>query len=85
MFQYIKATQRNRLTNSLFSSTFAICVLLVGANSAIPCPVDSNYSNDSNEKLQQQHKKFIQQKQNIHQSKEVLYDMILMTRSKEVT
>lgn len=38
MFQYIKATQRNRLTNSLFSSTFAICVLLVGANSAIPCP-----------------------------------------------
>ena len=30
MFQYIKATQRNRLTNSLFSSTFAICVLLVG-------------------------------------------------------
>ena len=56
MFQYIKATQRNRLTNSLFSSTFAICVLLVGANSAIPCPVDSNYSNDSNEKLQQQHK-----------------------------
>ncbi|KGU33268.1 hypothetical protein MGK_02558 [Candida albicans P57055] len=68
MFQYIKATQRNRLTNSLFSSTFAICVLLVGANLAIPCPVDSNYSNDSNEKLQQQHKKFIQQKQNIHQS-----------------
>ncbi|KAL6452916.1 hypothetical protein SBY92_000261 [Candida maltosa Xu316] len=63
MFQYIKASQRNRLTNSLFSSTFMICVLLVGANSAIPCPVDSNYSNDSNEKLQSQQRQFIQHQQ----------------------
>ncbi|KAG7663247.1 uncharacterized protein J8A68_003247 [[Candida] subhashii] len=47
MFQYIKATQRNRVTNQLFTSTFAICFMLVGANSLIPCPVDSVHGNDS--------------------------------------
>ncbi|CCE83990.1 Piso0_004588 [Millerozyma farinosa CBS 7064] len=44
---FIKATQRNRFTSSIFSSTFAICVSLVAANSLIPCPVDSMHSNDS--------------------------------------
>ena len=47
MFSAIKATQRNRMTNSLFSSTFAICVLMVGANSLLPCPIDSVHGNDS--------------------------------------
>lgn len=32
---------------NLFTSTFAVCFALVGANSFLPCPVDSNYSNDS--------------------------------------
>ncbi|MCP8718101.1 MAG: hypothetical protein M5F18_02250 [Asgard group archaeon] len=70
MFQYIKASQRNRLTNSLFSSTFAICVLLVGANSIIPCPVDSNYSNDSNEKLKYQQRQLIQNQQLLKSTEE---------------
>jgi len=35
------------MTNSLFSSTFAICVLMVGANSLLPCPIDSVHGNDS--------------------------------------
>lgn len=47
MFQTIKASQRNRLTQSLFTSTFAICFMLVGASSIVPCPVDSVHSNDS--------------------------------------
>ncbi|GBL50328.1 putative ribosomal protein uL30 [Candidozyma auris] len=42
-----KASQRGRLTNSIFTSTFAICFLLVGANQIVPCPVDSVHSNDS--------------------------------------
>lgn len=46
---YIKAAQRNKLTSSLFSSTFAICVLLVGANSVLPCPVDSVRSNETDQ------------------------------------
>lgn len=70
MFQYIKASQRNRLTSSLFSSTFAICVLLVGANSIVPCPVDSNYSNDSNEKLINQQRQLIQNQQMVNDKKE---------------
>lgn len=32
---------------SLFSSTFAVCFSLVAANSILPCPVESNYDNDS--------------------------------------
>lgn len=44
---FIRATQRNRVTSSLFSSTFAICFLLVGANSVLPCPVDSVHGNDA--------------------------------------
>lgn len=32
---------------SLFTSTFAVCFTLVGANSLIPCPVDNNFDNDS--------------------------------------
>lgn len=44
---YIRAAQRNRVTSSLFSSTFAICVLLVGANSVLPCPVDNVRSNET--------------------------------------
>ncbi|ODV78463.1 uncharacterized protein CANTADRAFT_52776 [Suhomyces tanzawaensis NRRL Y-17324] len=47
MIGSIRATQRNRLTNSLFSSTFAICFALVGANSLLPCPVDNVHGNDS--------------------------------------
>lgn len=70
MFQYIKASQRNRLTSSLFSSTFAICVLLVGANSIVPCPVDSNYSNDSNEKLINQQRQLIQNQQMVKDKEE---------------
>lgn len=55
MFTAIRATQRNRLTNSLFSSTFAICVMLVGANSLLPCPMDTVHGNDSviDERLKQ--------------------------------
>ncbi|CAD1809616.1 unnamed protein product [Candida parapsilosis] len=56
MFTYIKASQRNRLTQSLFTTTFGICFLLVGANSIIPCPVDSRYDSETNEKLQKQEK-----------------------------
>lgn len=44
---YLRATQRNRVTSSIFSSTFAICFLLVGANSVLPCPVDSVHGNDA--------------------------------------
>ncbi|CAI5758516.1 unnamed protein product [Candida verbasci] len=51
---YIKAQQRVKFTQQLFTSTFAICFLLVGANSILPCPVDSNYGNDSNEKFKKQ-------------------------------
>ncbi|CUM62739.1 uncharacterized protein PRCAT00000296001 [Priceomyces carsonii] len=47
MFAGIRATQRNKLTSSLFTSTFAICVALVGANSLLPCPMDSVHGNDS--------------------------------------
>ncbi|CAK7904349.1 cytochrome c oxidase assembly factor 2 [[Candida] anglica] len=47
MFASIRATQRNRLTNSLFTSTFAVCFILVGANSLVPCPIDSVHGNDS--------------------------------------
>lgn len=47
MFPAIRATQRNKFTSSLFSSTFAICVLLVSVNSIIPCPVDSINGNES--------------------------------------
>lgn len=54
MFQYIKASQRNKFTQSLFTSTFAICFMLVGANSVLPCPVDSLHGNDTNEKFKQQ-------------------------------
>lgn len=59
IFQSIKASQRNRLTNSLFSSTFAVCFALVGANSLLPCPVDSSYGNDSiiEKRLQEEQKK----------------------------
>lgn len=44
---YIRASQRGRLTQSIFTSTFAICFLLVGANQIVPCPVDSVHGNDS--------------------------------------
>ncbi|OVF08735.1 hypothetical protein EJF18_30620 [Clavispora lusitaniae] len=44
---FIRATQRNRVTSSIFTSTFAICFLLVGANSVLPCPVDSVHGNDA--------------------------------------
>lgn len=47
MIGYIKATQRNRLTSSLFTSTFAICFLMVGANSVLPCPIDNVHANES--------------------------------------
>ncbi|ABN66583.1 predicted protein [Scheffersomyces stipitis CBS 6054] len=47
MFGAIRATQRNRVTNSLFSSTFAICCLMVAGNSLVPCPVDCVHGNDS--------------------------------------
>lgn len=47
MFSAIKATQRNRLTSQLFTSTFAICFVLVGANSLLPCPVDNFHGNES--------------------------------------
>lgn len=33
--------------SSLFSSTFAVCFMLVGANSVLPCPVDSLHGNDA--------------------------------------
>lgn len=61
---YIKAAQRNKVTSSLFSSTFAICVLLVGANSVIPCPVDSVRSNETNqEKKLRMKERYEQEKQ----------------------
>lgn len=47
MFSAVRATQRNRFTNSLFTSTFAICFLMVGANSLLPCPIDNVHGNDS--------------------------------------
>ncbi|KAK6200365.1 uncharacterized protein RJT21DRAFT_5444 [Scheffersomyces amazonensis] len=59
-----KTTQRNRVTSSLFSSTFAICVLLVGANSLVPCPVDGVHGNDSiiDERLKKQQEKVNQER-----------------------
>lgn len=61
---YIRAAQRNKVTSSLFSSTFAICVLLVGANSVIPCPVDSVRSNETNqEKKLRMKERYEQEKQ----------------------
>ncbi|OBA21313.1 hypothetical protein METBIDRAFT_41126 [Metschnikowia bicuspidata var. bicuspidata NRRL YB-4993] len=56
---FVRATQRNRVTTSVFSSTFAICFLLVGANSVLPCPVDSVHGNDSvvDERLNRPEKK----------------------------
>lgn len=47
MFATLKTTSRSKLTNSIFSSTFALCFALVGANSFLPCPVDSVHGNDS--------------------------------------
>lgn len=44
---FVRATARNRVTSSIFTSTFAICVLMVGANSVLPCPVDSVHGNDA--------------------------------------
>lgn len=44
---FIRASQRGRLTQSIFSSTFALCFLLVGANQIVPCPVDSVHGNES--------------------------------------
>lgn len=44
---YLRAAQRNKVTSSLFTSTFAICVLLVGANSVLPCPVDTVRINET--------------------------------------
>ncbi|EGW31484.1 uncharacterized protein SPAPADRAFT_62055 [Spathaspora passalidarum NRRL Y-27907] len=41
MFQYIKASQRKQVTNSLFSLTGAVCFMLVGVNQVIPCPIDN--------------------------------------------
>ncbi|KAK6462244.1 hypothetical protein DFJ63DRAFT_335575 [Scheffersomyces coipomensis] len=54
----------NRVTNSLFTSTFAICVLLVGANSVLPCPVDSVHGNESviDERLKRQQQKLNEDK-----------------------
>ena len=62
---FVRATQRNRVTTSVFSTTFAICFLLVGANSVLPCPVDSVHGNDSvvDERLSRQEKKA--QKENV--------------------
>lgn len=59
MLNYIKATQRNRFTLSLFLSTFAICFLLVGANSVLPCPIDNVHGNElvMDQKLKQQKEK----------------------------
>ncbi|ODV69194.1 hypothetical protein HYPBUDRAFT_92331, partial [Hyphopichia burtonii NRRL Y-1933] len=53
MFHALRSTQRNKLTSSIFSSTFALCFALVGANSLLPCPMDAVHSNDSvpNERL----------------------------------
>ncbi|WPK23768.1 hypothetical protein PUMCH_001014 [Australozyma saopauloensis] len=44
---FVRATQRNKVTSSIFSSAFAVCFLLVGANSVLPCPVDSVHGNDA--------------------------------------
>lgn len=44
---YVRATLRNKVMSSLFSSTFAVCFVLVGANSVLPCPVDSLHGNDA--------------------------------------
>ncbi|EGV60266.1 hypothetical protein CANTEDRAFT_116324 [Yamadazyma tenuis ATCC 10573] len=43
MYFAVKGVPKN-----LFSSTFAVCFTLVAANSLLPCPVDTNYNNDSN-------------------------------------
>lgn len=44
---FIRATLRNRVTTSIFHSTLAICFLMVGANSVLPCPVDNVLGNDA--------------------------------------
>ncbi|ODQ78095.1 hypothetical protein BABINDRAFT_15064 [Babjeviella inositovora NRRL Y-12698] len=45
---FMRATTRNKFTNSLFTTTFAIAFTLVGLNSVIPCPIDQkNMANDS--------------------------------------
>lgn len=35
------------MTHSIFSSTFAICLLMVSANSLFPCPIDKVHGNDA--------------------------------------
>lgn len=47
MFSALRAQPRNKLTNQIFTSTFALCFMLVSANSMLPCPVDHVSGNDS--------------------------------------
>ena len=46
---FVRATARNRLTDRVFSTTFALCVVFVGMNLLVPCPVDRKRFNDEKE------------------------------------
>ncbi|GMM28001.1 hypothetical protein DAMA08_007170 [Martiniozyma asiatica (nom. inval.)] len=43
---YIRAAQRTKISNSIFSTTFLLAFSIVLANSIMPCPVDRSVSND---------------------------------------
>lgn len=47
---YIKAAHRSRLTTSLFTSTFLLAVLTVGAPQLLPCPANANVEAEAKEK-----------------------------------
>lgn len=62
----IKATSRNTVSRSIFSSTFLVAFSLVLANSLVPCPVDHQVANESanlhqHAQQQQQQQKLLEQ------------------------
>lgn len=44
----IRASSRNAVSRSIFSTTFVVAFSLVVANSVVPCPVDRSVANESN-------------------------------------
>lgn len=47
---YIKAAHRSRLTTSLFTSTFILAILTVGAPQLLSCPANSNVEAETGSK-----------------------------------
>lgn len=44
---HMRAASRNKLTNSLFSSTFVVAFGLVLSSNLMPCPVDHSVNNEA--------------------------------------